>query len=73
METGIGRVMVVQLAGLIARTIVPFKEIGDDLKQGEPMGLIKFGSRVDLWIPTSTTLRIKEGEKIKIGEIIATY
>lgn len=73
MDTKAGRVMVVQLAGLIARTIVPFKEIGNDLQQGEPMGLIKFGSRVDLWIPTSTKLKIQEGGKIKIGEIIATY
>jgi phosphatidylserine decarboxylase len=73
MDTKVGRVMVVQLAGLIARTIVPFKEIGNNLKQGEPMGLIKFGSRVDLWIPSSTKLRIKDGERIKIGEIIATY
>lgn len=73
LETDIGRVMVVQIAGLIARTIVPFKEVGDSIGQAEPLGLIKFGSRVDLWIPKSVNLHVKEGDRVHIGNIIATY
>ena len=73
LETEIGRVMVVQIAGLIARTIVPFKEIGDNVNQAEPIGLIKFGSRVDLWIPTTVDIKIKEGDRIHIGDIVASY
>ena len=73
LDTEIGEVMVVQIAGLIARTIVPFKKIEDNLKAGEPIGLIKFGSRVDLWFPKSTTIKVKKGERIRIGDIVATY
>ena len=73
LETKIGQIMVVQIAGLIARTIVPFKEIGDRLDQGEPLGLIKFGSRVDIWLPDTVKLKMKEGERIHVGDIIATY
>jgi len=73
LETNIGQIMVVQIAGLIARTIVPFKEIGDKLDQGEALGLIKFGSRVDIWLPDIVELKMKEGDRIRVGDIVATY
>jgi phosphatidylserine decarboxylase len=58
---------VVQVAGLIARRIVCWVGAGDAVRQGDRFGLIRFGSRVDLYLPPSVRLRIKRGEKVKAG------
>jgi phosphatidylserine decarboxylase len=60
-------IRVVQVAGLIARRIVCWVRAGDTVKRGERFGLIRFGSRVDLYLPLSTHLRIKRGDKVKAG------
>ena len=60
----------VQIAGLIARRILCYKDKGDDLKRGERYGFIKFGSRVDLYLPLNTNVRVQLGEKVKNGESI---
>lgn len=60
----------VQIAGLIARRIVCWKREGEVLAPGERIGLIKFGSRVDVFFPPGVTLRVKMGEKVKAGETV---
>jgi phosphatidylserine decarboxylase len=62
---GRNRVLVKQIAGLIARRIVCYAKPGDTLSAGERYGLIRFGSRVDLFLPKNTDLMVKVGDRIK--------
>jgi phosphatidylserine decarboxylase len=57
-----GRVLVRQIAGLIARRIVTYSKVGEHVKQGDRMGLIRFGSRVDVFMPVSWKVRVKTGD-----------
>ncbi len=66
-STARGTIEVVQIAGLIARRIVPFVATGAIVKQGERLGLIRFGSRVELTIPNSAELLASVGQKVKAG------
>ncbi|MHB8808563.1 MAG: phosphatidylserine decarboxylase family protein [Desulfobulbaceae bacterium] len=61
---------VVQMAGLIARRIVCWAEKGDELVTGQRYGLIRFGSRVDLYLPLQVELLVKKGEKVRAGETV---
>ncbi len=65
-----GDVEILQIAGLLARRIVKFYNIGDNLEQNIPFGLIRFGSRVDIILEDNPDyyVFIKEGFKIKIGD-----
>ena len=63
-ETPAGTIAVVQIAGLIARRIVPFVKEGDPLGQGERFGLIRFGSRVDVYLPLSARPRVAVGDRV---------
>jgi phosphatidylserine decarboxylase len=56
-----------QIAGLLARRIVFTKRTGDRLERGERVGLIKFGSRVDVFLPHKSSLRVKVGQRVKGG------
>jgi len=60
----------VQIAGLIARRILCYKKIGDKLSKGERYGFIRFGSRVDLYLPESATVIVKLGDRVKNCESI---
>jgi phosphatidylserine decarboxylase len=60
-------ISIVQIAGLIARRIVCWVKPGSMVKQGERFGLIRFGSRVDVYLPASTRIRIQRGDKVKAG------
>ena len=74
MKTDTGhRMAVVQIAGLIARRIVCWARPGDRLQRGERYGLIRFGSRVDLYLPLQTQLEVKVGQKVRAGETILGY
>ena len=74
MSTDAGqRFAVVQVAGLIARRIVCWAEQGDALNRGQRFGLIRFGSRVDLYLPLKTQLEIAVGQKVKAGETVLGY
>jgi phosphatidylserine decarboxylase len=64
------RFTMVQIAGLIARRIVCWAEPGDKLKRGERYGLIKFGSRVDLYIPDGYVPTVSVGQKTVAGETV---
>ncbi|OGQ48532.1 MAG: phosphatidylserine decarboxylase [Deltaproteobacteria bacterium RIFCSPLOWO2_02_FULL_47_10] len=68
--TGGGTVKFVQIAGLIARRIVCYLKEGDRVRVGERFGMIKFGSRVDVYLPPVFKVLVKEGEKIKAGSTI---
>lgn len=60
-----GTLLLRQIAGAVARRIVCYVKNGDKLKQGEELGFIKFGSRVDLFLPLNTQLDIKIGDVVK--------
>jgi phosphatidylserine decarboxylase len=61
------RVLFRQIAGLIARRIVTYSREGDDAEQGERMGLIRFGSRVDVFVPVGSVVKVKLGERPQAG------
>jgi phosphatidylserine decarboxylase len=62
-----------QIAGLLARRIVFTKKVGDPVKRGERVGLIKFGSRVDVLLDASANLQIKVGDRVKGGSSVLAY
>jgi phosphatidylserine decarboxylase len=62
-----------QIAGLLARRIVFHKKVGDPVKRGERVGLIKFGSRVDVLLDASARLQIKVGDRVKGGSSVLAY
>lgn len=64
------KIVVRQIAGLVARRIVFSKKKGDHLERGERFGLIQFGSRVDVLMPAGTKVRFEEGQHVKGGETI---
>ena len=64
------KVILIQIAGLIARRIVCWPRVGAKMNCGERFGMIRFGSRVDLIIPTGTALRVAVGNKVVGGETI---
>ena len=67
------RVLVRQVAGFVARRAVCRAKVGDFLKRGERYGIIKFGSRLDVFLPKDARVTVRLGDKVKAGEtIIAT-
>jgi phosphatidylserine decarboxylase len=71
LENGQGRrVLAVQIAGLLARRIVLFIREGQHLAQGERLGMICFGSRVDLYLPREAEVLVKVGDRVKAGSSI---
>jgi phosphatidylserine decarboxylase len=59
-----------QIAGLLARRIVCKLKVGDRVERGQRMGLIKFGSRVDVLIPAEANLKVKTGSRVKGGSTV---
>jgi phosphatidylserine decarboxylase len=64
------KVIVKQIAGVVARRIVFWKRVGDRLARGERVGLIKFGSRVDVLFEPGIKLRVKVGDRVRAGSTI---
>ena len=64
------RVLVVQIAGLLARRIVPFVQPGSQVVRGERLGMICFGSRVDLYLPPESQILVKVGERVRAGSSV---
>jgi phosphatidylserine decarboxylase len=58
------------IAGVLARRIVTFVEVGDELARGERISLIQFGSRVDVYLPHSAKIRVKLGDRVVGGETV---
>lgn len=69
-QTPFGPVGCVQIAGLIARRIVCFVREGEEMGAGERVGLIRFGSRVDVYLPQGTRLLVAEGQLATAGETV---
>jgi phosphatidylserine decarboxylase len=62
-----------QIAGLLARRIVFYPKVGDRLDRGQRVGLIKFGSRVDVQFDASATLQVKVGDRVQGGASVLAY
>jgi phosphatidylserine decarboxylase len=62
-----GRVLIRQIAGLIARRIVTDHPVGTTVTQGERLGMIRFGSRVDTFLPRGVTVLVKVGDTTRVG------
>jgi phosphatidylserine decarboxylase len=67
------RVIFKQIAGLLARRIVFTKKIGDQVRRGERVGLIKFGSRTDVFLDPSAEISVKPGDHVKGGSSILAF
>jgi phosphatidylserine decarboxylase len=66
--------LVKQIAGAVAKRIINYLKPGQQVKQGEEMGFIKFGSRVDILLPIDAKIQVKIGDKPKGGvTVIATW
>ncbi|MDR3089293.1 MAG: phosphatidylserine decarboxylase family protein [Desulfobulbaceae bacterium] len=64
------QVAMVQIAGLIARRIVCWLQVGDEIQGGERFGLIRFGSRLDVYLPDDCQVTVFPGRKVKAGESV---
>jgi len=63
----------VQIAGLIARRIVCWVNIGNKVQKGERIGMIRFGSRVEVFMPPDSRISVKLKDKVKGGETVLGY
>jgi phosphatidylserine decarboxylase len=70
LSTDAGEIVFKQIAGLIARRVVSWKKTGDKVSRGERIGLVRFGSRVDLWVPKKAEIMVKLGENVKGGSSV---
>jgi len=70
MDTAKGRLVFKQIAGAIARRVICWKQPGENVALGERVGLIRFGSRVDIWLPAQAQIIARRGQKVKGGESI---
>lgn len=71
-ETG-EKIVFVQIAGLIARRIVCWLKPGDSMIRGQRIGLIRFGSRLDVYVPPESAVDVKVGRKVQAGRSILGY
>ena len=69
-QTPRGPLVFKQIAGAIARRVICWKQEGEKIALGERVGNIRFGSRVDVWLPMDAQLAVRRGQKVKGGESI---
>jgi phosphatidylserine decarboxylase len=62
-----GEILYRQIAGWVARRVVAWKKAGDSVARGERIGLMRFGSRMDLWLPFETEILVRVGQKVRGG------
>lgn len=67
-ETEVGELLVVQIAGALARRILPYLDADEKVRKGDRIGIIRLGSRVDVYLPPGISPRVKVGDKVKAGE-----
>ena len=67
LSTDAGDIVFKQIAGFIARRVVSWKKQGDHVARGERIGLVRFGSRVDVWVPRDAEILVKLGDHVKGG------
>jgi phosphatidylserine decarboxylase len=68
LQTPGGPLVFKQIAGAIARRVICWKRAGETVSRGERVGLIRFGSRVDIWLPMEAEILVRRGQKVKGGE-----
>ena len=69
-ETPKGKMLVRQIAGLVARRIVTDHQPGQEVRQADRLGMIRFGSRVDLFLPRGTVIRVKVGDRTRVASTV---
>lgn len=62
-----------QIAGFVARRIISYPEVGDQVEQGDEVGMIKFGSRVDVFLPKSAIVAVRKGDKVVSKKTVLAY
>jgi phosphatidylserine decarboxylase len=70
LDTPRGRLVFKQIAGVIARRVICWKHEGETVALGDRVGMIRFGSRVDIWLPAETQVVARRGQQVKGGESI---
>jgi phosphatidylserine decarboxylase len=70
LQNGVVRILVRQIAGVIARRIITYCHVGENVARGERIGLICFGSRVESYLPTDTNLKVRLGMKVHAGRSV---
>jgi phosphatidylserine decarboxylase len=70
LSTDAGDMVFKQIAGLIARRVVSWKQEGERVARGERIGLVRFGSRVDVWLPKGAEILVRVGENVKGGSSV---
>jgi len=70
LETAGGSLVFKQIAGAIARRVLCWKDEGQEVSRGERVGMIRFGSRVDIWLPMEAEILVRRGQKLKGGASI---
>jgi len=74
LSTEAGEIVFKQIAGWIARRVVSWKKAGEQVARGERIGLVRFGSRVDVWLPEEAEILVKVGENVQGGaSVIARW
>jgi phosphatidylserine decarboxylase len=68
-----GEIVFKQIAGWIARRVVSWKKSGDQVARGELVGLVRFGSRVDVWLPSNADLAVRVGDNVKGGSSVLAH
>jgi phosphatidylserine decarboxylase len=69
-DTGSGEIVFKQIAGAIARRVLCWKQPGQTVARGERIGMIRFGSRVDIWLPAGSEILVRRGEKVAGGSSV---
>src|SRR5207245_10249548 len=70
LSTEAGEIVFKQIAGLLARRVVSWKKAGEKVARGERIGLVRFGSRVDVWVPSEAEILVKVGDNVKGGSSV---
>lgn len=65
-----GEIVYKQIAGWVARRVVSWKKAGETVERGERIGLVRFGSRVDIWLPAEAEIAVKVGDNVKGGSSV---
>ena len=70
LDTAHGQIVFKQIAGMIARRVVLWKKSGDQVERGERIGIVRFGSRMDVWLPLEAEIIVKPGDHVAGGSSI---
>ena len=74
LETERGPVVVKQIAGFVARRVLVWKPVGSVLERGERLGMIRFGSRVEIWLPSQAKVTVRPGQRVRsVASTIADW